>query len=103
MASLADASKINLLQYPTPPQFRAFKLSTRNEVVAVSGCGQKAFKWIQEVEDKSVDISIGGCVPLFMETEFISGKIVSRYHGVNYESHFMCQSNRGELFGDKPP
>lgn len=52
---------------------------------------------------KSVDISIGGCVPLFMETEFISGKIASRYHGVNYESHFMCQSNRGELYGDKPP
>lgn len=28
---------------------------------------------------------------------------ISRYHGVNYESHFMCQSNRGELYGDKPP
>ena len=40
-----EAEKVNFLQYPSPPQLKAWQHHARSEVVAASGMGQTAFEW----------------------------------------------------------
>ena len=46
-----EADVIKLLSLPEPAQFRAWRQSTRNKIVAASSDPDKAYKWIKAVED----------------------------------------------------
>ena len=51
-----EGDKMTLLQYPTPPQLKAWKQHARDEFVAVSGMGKKAFDYFQRVDDPDVTV-----------------------------------------------
>ena len=46
-----EQDKITLNPMPTPQQYRSWRLSTIQKVVAASGRGHRAFQWIMAVED----------------------------------------------------
>ena len=60
---IKEADAVTLLTLPNVVGFRSWKLAVRSAVVAASGRGDEAFKWIMEVEGENVkheDLAVSG-------------------------------------------